>query len=52
MVPKVTTRKVLISPPWQPKKYAVLSDTTYVPTTTVQSGAVEYKIESIKEYFL
>lgn len=47
MVPKVTTRKVLISPPWQPKKYAVLSDTTYVPATTVQSGAVEYKIDKV-----
>jgi hypothetical protein len=47
MVPKVTTRKVLISPPWEPKKYAVLSDTTYVPVTTVQSGAVEYKIDKI-----
>jgi hypothetical protein len=47
MVPKVTTRKVLISAPWQPKKYAVLSDTTYVPATTVQTGVIDYKIDKV-----
>jgi len=47
VVPKITTHKVLISAPWQPKKYAVLSDTTYVPVTTVQTGAVEYKIDKL-----
>ena len=47
VVPKITTHKVLISAPWQPKKYALLSDTTYVPVTTVQSGAVEYKIDKV-----
>jgi hypothetical protein len=47
MVPKVITRKVLISAPWQPKKYAVLSDTTYVPTTTVQTGVIDYKIDKV-----
>jgi hypothetical protein len=47
MVPKVTTHKVLISAPWQPKKYAVLSDTTYVPATTVQTGVIDYKIDKV-----
>jgi len=47
MVPKVTTHKVLISAPWQPKKYAVLSDTIYVPATTVQSGVIDYKIDKV-----
>jgi len=47
MVQKITTHKVLISPPWQPKKYAVLSDTTYVPVSNVQSGVIEYKIDKV-----
>jgi len=47
MVPKITTHKVLISPPWQPKKYAILTDTTYVPASNVQTGIIEYKIDKL-----
>ncbi len=47
MVPKITTHKVLVSAPWQPKKYAILTDTTYEPVTNVQSGVIEYKIDKV-----
>jgi len=47
MIQHIDTHMVLVSAPWQPKKYARFIDTTYVPANNVQTGNIEYRIGKI-----
>ncbi len=47
MVQKIDTSIVLISMPWQPKKYATFIDTSYVPANVIKTGNIEYRIDKI-----
>ena len=47
MVQKIDTSIVLISMPWQPKKYATIIDTSFVPANIVKTGNIEYRIDKI-----
>lgn len=47
MVQKIDTNRVLISPPWKPKRYLTIVDTSYIPVNNVQTGNIEYRIDKI-----
>ncbi len=47
MIQKIDTNVVLISAPWQPKRYGTFIDTSYVPLNKVQTGNIEYRIGKI-----
>ncbi len=47
MIRDIKTLKVLVSAPWQPKKYITISDTSFKPVNNVQVGNIEYRIDKI-----
>lgn len=47
MVREIKNVKVLISAPWEPKKYITIADTSYKAVNNVQVGNIEYRIDKI-----
>jgi hypothetical protein len=47
MVREIKNVKVLVSAPWEPKKYITIADTSFKAVNNVQVGNIEYRIDKI-----